>query len=102
CDGGFKIQISGPADRVCIIQSSTNLVDWTATGVSTLAGGLFDFDDVELTKHGERFYRIWLLAFDSGDVQKPTLAIIAPTANEQWSNSVFTLDCTACDNESVA
>ncbi len=36
------------------------------------------------------------------DITKPTLTVTAPTANERWSNSVFTVTGTAKDNVSVA
>ncbi len=36
------------------------------------------------------------------DVVKPTLAITAPTANQRWSNAVFTVKGTAKDNAGVS
>ena len=58
-NGRLQLQIEGAANQVCLIEASTNLVDWQAIGTTTLsADGTFEFEDPDAANHPRRFYRL--------------------------------------------
>jgi hypothetical protein len=58
-DGRIRLKFSGAPGQTCIVEASTNLVDWELVGVATVQGnGTFEFEDPDATKHPCRFYRV--------------------------------------------
>jgi hypothetical protein len=58
-NGRVRLQFSSPATVVCIIEASTNLVDWEAVGSARCdANGDSGFEDVNSVKLPYRYYRI--------------------------------------------
>jgi len=57
--GKPTLNIHGRNHRTCVVEMSTNLVDWTAIGVANKCGdGTFAFEDGQAINSGPRFYRI--------------------------------------------
>ena len=57
--GKVRLQISGPACQVHLLQASTNLVDWETLSVAEDQGdGAFDFEDSDAARFPNRFYRV--------------------------------------------
>jgi len=56
--GRFGFNISGPVGETVVVQSSSDLVNWTAEGTNTLGSGPFYFSDPESSAPGSRFYRL--------------------------------------------
>lgn len=56
-NGSFEIQFSGPADLTYILQTSTNLSDWSSTTTSTPSSTPFILAD-PLATNSHRFYRV--------------------------------------------
>ena len=54
----FQLHLSGGPRRTCIVQVSTNLMNWSAIYTNTTAAdGTFDFTDTASTNATQRFYR---------------------------------------------
>lgn len=53
----FRFTVTGSAPAGFVIQSSTNLMNWTPLATNTLTGGKFDFTNSNLTNLTRRFYR---------------------------------------------
>lgn len=53
----FRFTVSGNAPQGCVIETSTNLADWTPISTNTLAGGQLDFTNVDVAIGPARFYR---------------------------------------------
>lgn len=56
-NGEFQLTISGLAGSSYILQSSTNLVDWTDLSTNTLAGTQTNYVDTAVSQFSARFYR---------------------------------------------
>ncbi len=55
-NSSFTFRVSAGPNRTCIIQSSTNLVNWSSISTNTTSStGTFDFTDSNLS--GQRLYR---------------------------------------------
>ena len=88
-----------------LVVYKTNLLqtNWTIlTGLIASNNGVATGCDVMAAAPCGRFYRLSILSTNAADTQKPTLTIASPTANQQWSNSVFLVKGTAADNKQVA
>jgi hypothetical protein len=58
-NGRLRVQIQGAAAQVCVVEASTNLLDWEIVGTVTLpADGAWEFEDAEAGNHLRRFYRV--------------------------------------------
>jgi hypothetical protein len=58
-NGRVHLQFSAQPGPVYILEASTNLVDWQMIGVATDHGdGTFDFEDANVAKFPNRFYRL--------------------------------------------
>jgi hypothetical protein len=56
-DGAVRLRVAGPVDRVCTLETSTDLVHWTELMAVLLPDGELEFqDDVDATQ-AHRFYR---------------------------------------------
>jgi uncharacterized repeat protein (TIGR03803 family) len=53
----FSASLSGPSNRVCRIDASTNLVSWVTLTTITNSGGTFQFQDTTAPGFARRFYR---------------------------------------------
>jgi hypothetical protein len=53
----FRLTVTGTAPQGFVLQSSTNLADWTPLLTNSLAGGRFDYTNLNLTHLPRRFYR---------------------------------------------
>jgi len=54
----FQLHLSGGPNRLCVVQVSTNLTNWTAVLTNTTStNGTFDFTDGQATNSTQRFYR---------------------------------------------
>jgi hypothetical protein len=49
-----------------------------------------------------RFYRLWLLATNAANTQPPATIVSSPTASEQWTNAMLTVNGTSSDVSAVA
>ena len=47
--------------QTCIIQASTNLVDWDGIYTNPVSATSFPFTDCDAAAAGRRFYRAWHL-----------------------------------------
>ena len=57
--GKVRLEITGPAGQVHLIQASTDLVHWETVGVAVDHGdGSCEFEDAEAGKFPRRFYRL--------------------------------------------
>jgi cellulose 1,4-beta-cellobiosidase len=56
-NGQFTLQFQGVDGRTYIVQTSTNLVDWTPIYTNQQSGGLFIYTDTNATD-AARFYRV--------------------------------------------
>jgi hypothetical protein len=58
-NGKSHLKIKGVSNRVYVIETSTNMVDWVPVGVATQAeDGSYEFDDTQTPSAGMRFYRV--------------------------------------------
>jgi subtilisin family serine protease len=54
----FQLRLSSGANRMCVIQTSTDLFNWAPLYTNTTdSNGVFDFLDTDSTNAGQRFYR---------------------------------------------
>ena len=54
----FQLRLSSGANRLCVIQSSADLFNWSPLYTNTTdTNGIFDFVDASSTNAGQRFYR---------------------------------------------
>ncbi|HEX4265731.1 MAG TPA: S8 family peptidase [Verrucomicrobiae bacterium] len=54
----FQLRLSSGANRLCIIQSSSDLFNWSPLYTNTTdTNGVFNFLDTDSTNAGQRFYR---------------------------------------------
>jgi hypothetical protein len=54
-----QLQFGAARGAVCIVEASTNLVDWEMIGVATDQGaGTFTFEDPNAARFPNRFYRV--------------------------------------------
>jgi subtilisin family serine protease len=54
----FQLLLSGGPRRTCVVQVSTNLMNWSAIYTNTTADdGTFNFTDIESSSSMQRFYR---------------------------------------------
>jgi hypothetical protein len=57
--GPMRMEFSAPEGQRCLIEASTNLVDWVAIGAANECGpGEFEFEDSDAARLPARFYRI--------------------------------------------
>ncbi len=56
--GQAQIALTGPSSAAAILESSTNLVDWTAILTNTPFSGVFNFVDPQTANAKSKFYRI--------------------------------------------
>ena len=57
--GNPHLKIKGATDRILIVETSTDMVNWVKIGVSTSRGGEdYDFDDEQSLVGEVRFYRV--------------------------------------------
>jgi len=55
----FQLRVATGASRVCVIESSSDLVNWSPLFTNTTAAdGTFDFLDDDSTNAAQRFYRV--------------------------------------------
>jgi hypothetical protein len=54
---GFSLNLSVPWGYVCVIEASTNLVDWIPIFTNSILSGSFVFTDQTATNVPSRFYR---------------------------------------------
>jgi hypothetical protein len=57
-DGSVNLSVTGNAGLLCVLEASTNLVDWTKLAVRSNATGGLQFADLEATNYARRFYRV--------------------------------------------
>jgi len=58
-DGTMRMQFTARTGGPCLIEASTNLVDWEMIGVAALrADGKFEFEDAQAARFSSRFYRV--------------------------------------------
>jgi hypothetical protein len=55
---GFEFQLSGPLGQTVIIESSTNLVNWSSLGTNRFTTGFLNFVDSQATNLPQQFYRV--------------------------------------------
>ena len=55
--GGCNLQLSGPWGYVCVIEASTNLVDWIPISTNATLSGSVTFTDPAAINLPSRFYR---------------------------------------------
>ncbi|MSU56859.1 MAG: hypothetical protein EXS35_01510 [Pedosphaera sp.] len=53
----FRLTVTGSAPQGFVLQSSTNLLNWSPLTTNTLSGGKFDYTNSGLTNIARRFYR---------------------------------------------
>ena len=54
----FQLRVSGGLNRVCVIEASTDLINWSPVFTnSTSANGTFDFSDTQSANQSNRFFR---------------------------------------------
>ena len=58
-NGGFQFTVSGEPDRLYVIQSSTNLIDWLPISTNRLSGKTFTFTDPTVTNSVKQYYRAY-------------------------------------------
>jgi hypothetical protein len=52
------LRLSSGANRLCVIQSSADLFNWSPLYTNTTdTNGIFEFLDTDSTNAGQRFYR---------------------------------------------
>jgi hypothetical protein len=56
--GVFRIRFEGALGVDWILQTSTNLVDWSSLATNPVLNGLIDFVDDQATNYSLRFYRV--------------------------------------------
>jgi hypothetical protein len=57
--GRVKVKFAGSPGQTCLIQATTNLVNWVTLGAATqLGNGMFEFEDARSDKLPARFYRV--------------------------------------------
>jgi hypothetical protein len=61
-NGAPVLQLTGPSGYSYLVQSSTNLVDWTPTALLANTDGTVSFVDSAEANSGQRFYRAVLFA----------------------------------------
>ena len=58
-NGHPHLKIKGPAGRVHIVETSTDMIHWVKIGVASGCGGCdYEFDDMQTPAVGARFYRL--------------------------------------------
>ena len=58
-EGRVRMQFAGDSGALYLIEASTNLVDWELIGIaSSTTNGQFQFDDKEVGRFAQRFYRL--------------------------------------------
>lgn len=58
-DGKVQLRITAPAGRRCVVEVSTNLVDWVELGPATELGDCnFVLEDAQAAGTPARFYRV--------------------------------------------
>ena len=61
-NGSFQFTVTNlVVGQTCIIQASTNLVDWDGISTNLVSAASFLFTDSEAAAAGQRFYRAWHL-----------------------------------------
>jgi len=55
---GLQLMVSGPAGQVCVLQASTNLVNWVTVSTNTLSGTALSIADATAPAGQCRFYRL--------------------------------------------
>jgi hypothetical protein len=56
--GVAQVSVAGPAGPLYVLETSTNLSNWTKIGVSSNATGVCSFTDPHATNYPSRFYRV--------------------------------------------
>lgn len=55
----FQLRVDGGVNRLCVVEASTNLVNWFAVSTNTCStNGIFDFVDTTSPAGPQRFYRV--------------------------------------------
>ncbi|MCX6903292.1 MAG: immunoglobulin domain-containing protein [Verrucomicrobia bacterium] len=57
----FKLLVEGTPGRLCVVETSTNLADWTPLLTNTLSATAWEFNDLNVSNAPSRFYRARLL-----------------------------------------
>lgn len=55
---GCRLVVEGDAPATCVVECSSNLVDWTPISTNTLWGGSFEVNDPAAVNGVRRFYRL--------------------------------------------
>ena len=56
-DGALRWSLSGRAGRTYVVETTTNLMNWSSIATNVAAGGRFEFTDPAAQFHRQRFYR---------------------------------------------
>jgi hypothetical protein len=75
-DGAFRLHMATPTGTACLIQASTNLIDWIPI-LTNSAGGPLDLNDVAASSLPRRFYRALALA----PVPAPPVTLVGTNAS---------------------
>jgi hypothetical protein len=57
-NGLKKVSFTGPVGQECILQASTNLVNWSTLATNTITGNPTEFVDADAPHFTHRFYRV--------------------------------------------
>jgi hypothetical protein len=61
-NGAPMLQLTGPSGYIYLVQTSTNLVDWTPTAMLANTNGTVSFIDLSVTNSSQQFYRAVLFS----------------------------------------
>jgi hypothetical protein len=85
-NGRPNLQLTGPTGYNYLVQTSTNLVDWTPTALLANTNGTISFIDLAATNGPQRFYRA--ITFSSIAAERMLQVTLNPTgavsAGAQW------------------
>jgi len=57
-NGAVNLSVTGAANRLYLLEASTNLVNWLKVGVTTNTTGVVGFTDSRAANYDRRFYRV--------------------------------------------
>jgi hypothetical protein len=58
-NGFFQVQLNGPTNASIVVETSSNLTDWTAIATNTLPPGGLPLS-LPMETNRQQFYRAWL------------------------------------------